>query len=86
MAFDDKDPLDVALDIKRHFARTAASREKRSFLDIGYGVGVVMWWIVICAAARVAGLGWLVACLAASVLCWFWPVVRAFERKSNAAD
>ena len=74
MAFD-KDPLDVALDIKRHFARTVASRDRPARIDGGYVLGVVVWWLVIFAGLSVAGLGWIGAALLATVLCGFWPLL-----------
>jgi len=43
MAFD-KDPLDVALEIKRGFARTVASKDKPAGLEPGYLLGVVACW------------------------------------------
>ena len=58
MAFD-KDPLDVALDIKRHFARTVASRDKPARIAGGYVLGVAIWWLVIFAGLSVAGMGWI---------------------------
>ena len=75
------DPLDVALDIKRHFARTVATRERPAKIDRGYVLGVVVWWLVIFAAASVAGLGWIGAALLATVLAGFWPVVLLFNRR-----
>jgi len=73
MAFD-KDPLDVALDIKRHFARTVASRDKPAKIDGGYVLGAGVWWLVIFAGLSVAGMGWIGAALLATLLCGFWPV------------
>ena len=71
----DKDPLDVALDIKRHFARTVASRDRPARIDGGYVLGVALWWLVIFAAASIAGLGWIGAALLATVLAGFWPLL-----------
>jgi hypothetical protein len=71
----DKDPLDVALDIKRHFARTVASRDKPAKIDGGYVLGVALWWLVIFAGLSVAGVGWIVAALVATLLCGFWPIL-----------
>ena len=71
----DKDPLDVALDIKRHFARTVASRDKPARIDGGYVLGVAIWWLVIFAGLSLAGLGWGAAVLLATVLCGFWPIL-----------
>ena len=42
----DKDPLDVALEIKRGFARTVASKDKPAGLEPGYLLGVAVWWLV----------------------------------------
>jgi hypothetical protein len=74
MAFD-KDPLDVALDIKRNFARTVASRDKPAKIDGGYVLGAGVWWLVIFAGLSVAGMGWIGAALLATLLCGFWPVL-----------
>ena len=74
MAFD-KDPLDVALDIKRHFARTVASRDKPAKIAGGYVLGVALWWLVIFAGASIACLGWVLAALLATILCGFWPIL-----------
>lgn len=71
----DKDPLDVALDIKRHFARTVASRDKPAKIDGGYVLGVAVWWLVIFAGLSVAGMGWIAAALLATVLSGFWPIL-----------
>ena len=71
----DKDPLDVALDIKRHFARTVASRDKPARIDGGYVLGVALWWLVIFGGASIAGLGWVLAALLATILCGFWPIL-----------
>lgn len=70
----DKDPLDVALDIKRGFARTAVSRDRPARIDGGYVLGVAVWWVVAFAALSIAGMGWVPAALLATVLCGFWPV------------
>ena len=74
MAFD-KDPLDVALDIKRNFARTVASRDKPAKIDGGYVLGAGIWWLVIFAGLSLAGMGWIGAALLATLLCGFWPVL-----------
>jgi hypothetical protein len=71
----DRDPLDVALDIKRHLARTVASRDKPAKIDSGYVLGVALWWLVIFAGGSVAGLGWIGAALLATVLAGFWPLL-----------
>jgi len=71
----DKDPLDVALDIKRHFARTVASRDRPAKIDGGYVLGVAVWWLVIFAGVSVAGMGWIAAALLATVLAGFWPLL-----------
>ena len=76
----DKDPLEVALDIKRGFARTVASRDKPSLLDIGYALGAVLWWIVVFATLMIGGVGWPAAGVAATLLCWFWPLLPGFRR------
>jgi len=74
MAFD-KDPLDVALDIKRNFARTVASRDKPAKIDGGYVLGAGIWWLVIFAGLSMAGMGWIGAALLATLLCGFWPIL-----------
>ena len=74
MAFD-KDPLDVALDIKRNFARTVASRDKPAKIDGGYVLGAGIWWLVIFAGLSLAGMGWIGAALLATLLCGFWPIL-----------
>jgi hypothetical protein len=71
----DKDPLDVALDIKRHFARTVASRDRPAKIDGGYVLGVVLWWLVIFAGLSVAGMAWIGAALLATLLSGFWPIL-----------
>jgi hypothetical protein len=76
----DKDPLDVALDIKRGFARTAASRDRPARIEGEYLMGVAMWWLVVFAALSIVGVGWLLSAIAAAVLCWFWPVVLLLSR------
>jgi hypothetical protein len=76
----DKDPLDVALDIKRGFARTVASSDKPASVDPGYLLGVAVWWLVIFAAASIVRLGWMPAALIATVVAGFWPVVTLFEK------
>ena len=74
MAFD-KDPLDVALEIKRGFARTVASRDRPAKIDGGYVLGVALWWLVIFAALSIAGMGWFGAALLATLLSGFWPLL-----------
>jgi len=71
----DEDPLDVALDIKRGFAKTVASTDKPTEIDPDFWLGVVIWWVVCFAALTIVGANWLLAAILASVLCWFWPVV-----------
>ena len=71
----DKDPLDVALEIKRGFARTVASRDKPAKISGGYVLGVAIWWLVIFAGLSIAGMGWMGATLLATVLCGFWPIL-----------
>jgi hypothetical protein len=71
----DKDPLDVALDIKRNFARVVASRDRPAKIDRGYVLGAAVWWAVIFAGLSIAGMGWAAAVLLATLLCGFWPVL-----------
>ena len=71
----DKDPLDVALDIKLHFARTVASRDRPAKIDRGYVLGAGLWWLVIFGGLSIAGTDWLIAAVLALVLCAFWPLV-----------
>jgi hypothetical protein len=73
MAFD-KDPLEVALDIKRGFAKTVHSRDKGAGLDGGYLIGVAVWWLVAFAGLSIAGVSWLPAAVLAAIVCGFWPV------------
>ena len=80
MAFD-KDPLEVALEIKRGFARTVASRDKPSLLNIGYALGVLLWWTIAFATLSIAGAGTLAAALIAAVACWFWPLLPVIGRR-----
>ena len=79
MAFD-KDPLDVALEIKRGFAKTVHSRDKGGPLDGDYLVGVVVWWFVVFAALSIVGVSWIPAAILAGILCGFWPVFLLFGR------
>jgi hypothetical protein len=79
----DKDPLDLALQIKRGFERTIASSERPASLDPGYLLGVAVWWLVIFAAGSIVGLSWLPATLVATLVCGFWPVVLLFDRPSK---
>lgn len=76
----EKDPLDVALDIKRGFARTVASRDRPARIDADYLIGVAVWWFVAFAAGSIVGLGVWPAAIVASLVCWFWPVVLLFDR------
>lgn len=76
----DKDPLDVALDIKRGFERTVTSRDKPARIDGDYVLGVAVWWFVLFAALSIAGMSPSPAAIAAGLLCWFWPVVLLFDR------
>ncbi len=76
----DKDPLDVALDIKRGFARTAASRDRPARIDGDYLVGVAVWWLVLFAALSIVSVGSIPATIVAAMLCWFWPVVLLLGR------
>ncbi|HTR83892.1 MAG TPA: hypothetical protein VMI56_05410 [Reyranella sp.] len=76
----DKDPLDVALMIKRGFEKTLGSRDKPKPVDPGYVLGVAVWWLVIFAAASIVGLRWIPAALIATLVCGFWPIVLLFDR------
>ena len=78
-----KDPLDVALEIKLGFARTAASRDRPARIEGGYVLGVAVWWLVVFAALSIVGFGWLPAGLLATVLCGFWPVFLLFDKGSG---
>ncbi len=80
MAFD-KDPLDVALDIKRGFARTVMSRDKPSLLDVGYALGVLLWWFIVFGILSVAGANAVAASVVAAMLCWFWPLLPGVGRR-----
>ncbi|HZP98900.1 MAG TPA: hypothetical protein VFB13_05135 [Reyranella sp.] len=71
----DKDPLDLALEIKRGFERTVASNDRPARIDGDYVLGVAVWWFVIFAALSIVGVGGLPAAIVAGILCWFWPVV-----------
>ena len=82
MAFD-KDPLDVALEIKRNFARTVASRDKQAKIDGGYLLGVGVWWLVAFTALSIVGVTWVLAAILASVLCGFWPVFLLLGRRRD---
>ena len=73
MAFD-KDPLDVALEIKRGFARTVASKDKPAGLEPGYLLGVVVWWLVAFGGLSIIGVSGIPAAILAAIACWFWPV------------
>ena len=70
----DKDPLDVALEIKRGFARTVASKDKPAGLEPGYLLGVVVWWLVAFGGLSIIGVSWIPAAILAAIACWFWPV------------
>lgn len=74
----DKDPLDLALQIKRGFEKTLGSSDKPAPVDRGYVAGAVVWWLVVFAALSIVGADWRVAALAATVLCGFWPIVLLF--------
>ena len=77
----DKDPLDVALDIKRGFAKTVASRDRPPKVDGGYVLGVAVWGLVAFAALSIVGMGWVPAAILAAILCWFWPVFLLLGRR-----
>lgn len=79
----EKDPLDVALDIKKGFARTVVSRDRPARIDADYLIGVVVWWFVAFAAASIVGLTAWPAAIVASLTCWFWPLVLLFDRSSH---
>jgi len=76
----DKDPLDVALDIKRGFEKTVNSSDRPARIDGEYVLGVAIWWLVIFVAASIVSIGWMAAGLLATVLCGFWPVVLLLGR------
>jgi len=76
----DKDPLDVALEIKRGFARTVASKDRPAGLESGYLLGVAVWWLVAFGGLSIVGLSWIPAAILAAIVCWFWPVVLLFGR------
>jgi len=76
----DKDPLDVALDIKRGFAHTAVSRDRPARIDGGYVLGVAVWWLVVFVALSIAGMDWGPAAIVAGIVCGFWPIVLLFDR------
>jgi hypothetical protein len=76
----DKDPLDLALQIKRGFEKTLGSSDKPAKVDGGYVAGVAVWWLVVFVALSIAGVGWLLASIIAAVLCGFWPIVLLFDR------
>lgn len=76
----EKDPLDVALDIKRGFARIVASRDRPAGIDADYLIGVAVWWFVAFAAGSIAGFSVWPAAIVASLACWFWPVILLFDR------
>jgi hypothetical protein len=80
MAFD-KDPLDVALEIKRGFEKTISSSDKPAKIDAEYVLGVAVWWFVLFAALSIAGVSWVPAAIVAALLCGFWPVVLLFGRR-----
>jgi hypothetical protein len=77
----DKDPLDVALDIKRSFARLVTRRRKEAGLDPDYLLGVAVWWLVAFVGLSIVGVRWIPAAIVAAILCWFWPIVLLFDRK-----
>jgi hypothetical protein len=76
----DKDPLDVALEIKRGFARTVASKDRPAGLESGYLLGVAVWWLVAFGGLSIVGVSWIPAAILAAIVCWFWPVVLLFGR------
>ena len=76
----DKDPLDVALEIKRNFARTVARRDKEVGLDPEYLLGVAVWWLVAFGALSIIGVTWIPAAIIAAIACWFWPVLLLLSR------
>jgi hypothetical protein len=71
----DKDPLDVALEIKRGFERTVASPDRPAPIDGDYLLGVAVWALVLLVALSVAGMPWAGALVVAAIAAWFWPVV-----------
>ena len=71
----DKDPLDVALEIKHGFEKTVASNDRPAPVDREYLLGVAVWALTIFAALSIAGVGWIAAAILAAIFCWFWPVV-----------
>jgi hypothetical protein len=77
----DKDPLDVALEIKRNFARTVARRRKEVGLDPEYLLGVAVWWLVIFAGLSIVGMSWIPAAIIAAIACWFWPIFLLLDRR-----
>lgn len=71
----DKDPLDLALQIKRGFEKTLGSSDKPAQVERGYLMGAAVWWLVVFAALSIVHVDWRVAALVATVLCGFWPLV-----------
>lgn len=80
MARLDRDPLDVALEIKRGFEKTVASSDKPARIDGEYLLGVAVWALVLFAAFSIAGMPWIPAILLAAMAAWFWPVVLLLGR------
>jgi hypothetical protein len=74
----DKDPLDLALQIKRGFEKTLGSTDRPAPVDRGYLAGAAVWWLVLFAALSIVHLDWRVAAIVATLLCGFWPVVLLF--------
>jgi hypothetical protein len=76
----DRDPLDVALEIKRSFARLVTRRGKEAGLDPEYLLGVAVWWLVAFVGLSIAGVSWIPAAIIAAIVCWFWPVFLLLSR------
>jgi hypothetical protein len=74
----DKDPLDLALQIKRGFEKTLGSSDKPAPVDRGYVAGAAVWWLVVFVALSIMHVDWLVAAIVAAVVCGFWPIVLLF--------
>ncbi len=76
----DKDPLDLALEIKRGFEKTVASADKPAKIDGEYVLGVAVWGLVLFAALSIVGMPWIPAAIVAAIAAWFWPVVLLLGR------
>ena len=76
----DKDPLDMALEIKRGFEKTVTSSDKPARIDGDYVLGVAVWWFVLFGALSIVGVGPVPAAIVAGIFCWFWPVVLLLGR------